>query len=191
MKSELKEERVNRIITASAKIFSKNGYNNTKTSDISKEAGIASGTLFNYFPTKLDLLNKTYEYTMLEILELMKTNPETKMKERLKIFWDNTVNYYLEKPYSLDFMMVFENSPLISEETHKKVNKKAYFLIEIYADIKKKEKYGKDFYLISNITMSTLLSTLKSIKEYPDDVERIKKTSFNYLWNGIGHPFED
>ena len=93
MKSELKKDRRNKIIIASAKIFSKNGYNNTKTSEISKEAGIAAGTLFNYFPTKIDLLNKTYEEVMLDLIKIIKSNKETTIKNKLRHFWNKTIDY--------------------------------------------------------------------------------------------------
>ena len=45
------------IMEASLKLFTERGFYGTSTAQISKEAGVATGTLFNYFPTKEDLLN--------------------------------------------------------------------------------------------------------------------------------------
>ena len=50
--AQTKQATRNRILQAARRLFADNGYDATTTRDIAKEAGIASGTLFNYFPTK-------------------------------------------------------------------------------------------------------------------------------------------
>ena len=40
------------ILDAARRLFNENGFETTTTRDIARAAGIASGTLFNYFPTK-------------------------------------------------------------------------------------------------------------------------------------------
>src|SRR5438132_6250080 len=40
------------ILDAAQRLFAENGYDATATRDIARAAGIATGTLFNYFPTK-------------------------------------------------------------------------------------------------------------------------------------------
>lgn len=47
-----KQEVRERIIAAGRNLFQKNGFEQTTTRDLSREAGIAVGTLFNYFPNK-------------------------------------------------------------------------------------------------------------------------------------------
>ncbi len=44
------------IIDAAVRVFARNGYYNSRVSDIAKEAGIASGTIYLYFKTKDDIL---------------------------------------------------------------------------------------------------------------------------------------
>lgn len=41
-----------RVLDVAAQLFRANGYDGTTTRDIAVEAGIATGTLFNYFPNK-------------------------------------------------------------------------------------------------------------------------------------------
>jgi AcrR family transcriptional regulator len=41
-----------RILDTARRLFAEHGYDATATRDIARAAGIASGTLFNYFPTK-------------------------------------------------------------------------------------------------------------------------------------------
>lgn len=46
----------NKIFEVSGKLFKEKGFENTTINEITKEAGIAKGTFFNYFPTKEALL---------------------------------------------------------------------------------------------------------------------------------------
>jgi AcrR family transcriptional regulator len=50
-----KEETKRRILRAALELFKEKGFERTTTKEISKRAGIAEGTLFNYFKTKEDL----------------------------------------------------------------------------------------------------------------------------------------
>ncbi|MCK4396737.1 TetR/AcrR family transcriptional regulator [candidate division WOR-3 bacterium] len=51
------EERKKRIINASMKIFSKKGFQGTKTKEIAKAAGVSEAMIFKYFKTKNDIYN--------------------------------------------------------------------------------------------------------------------------------------
>jgi AcrR family transcriptional regulator len=50
--AEAKELTRQRILEAAKELFQSAGFEATTTRDIAREAGIAAGTLFNYFPTK-------------------------------------------------------------------------------------------------------------------------------------------
>jgi AcrR family transcriptional regulator len=45
-----------RIAAAALEAFAERGYNATTTSEIARQAGVAEGTIFRYYPTKKDLL---------------------------------------------------------------------------------------------------------------------------------------
>ena len=47
-----KREKRERLLNASLRLFREKGYEQTKVSDITRAAGVAKGTFFNYFPTK-------------------------------------------------------------------------------------------------------------------------------------------
>ncbi len=49
---QAKEETRENILEAAKKLFLKNGYDETTTRDIASHAGLAAGTMFNYFPGK-------------------------------------------------------------------------------------------------------------------------------------------
>lgn len=50
--AQAKEETRGRILAAARNLFSNKGFEQTTTRDIAQQAGIAIGTLFNYFPSK-------------------------------------------------------------------------------------------------------------------------------------------
>jgi AcrR family transcriptional regulator len=50
--AEAKEKTRRKILETAQRLFRTQGFGHTSTRDLSSEAGIATGTLFNYFPTK-------------------------------------------------------------------------------------------------------------------------------------------
>jgi TetR/AcrR family fatty acid metabolism transcriptional regulator len=46
------QDKHHQIIEAAVRVFARNGYYNSRVSDIAREAGIASGTIYLYFKTK-------------------------------------------------------------------------------------------------------------------------------------------
>ncbi|HKM35954.1 MAG TPA: TetR/AcrR family transcriptional regulator [Lachnospiraceae bacterium] len=55
---EIREETKNRILRLSALYFARNGFGNTKISDLSKYIGIGQGTIYLYYQSKEDLFNE-------------------------------------------------------------------------------------------------------------------------------------
>ena len=45
-------DKPHQIIDAAIRVFARNGYYNSRVSDIAREAGIASGTIYLYFKTR-------------------------------------------------------------------------------------------------------------------------------------------
>ena len=77
-RSENKEKTKKAILTAALKLFAEKGFYNTSTRAISRKAGIAEGTLFNYFETKEDLALYFFEREMDEVIEWYEGNRRMK-----------------------------------------------------------------------------------------------------------------
>ncbi len=60
------------IIDAAIRVFARNGYYNSRVSDIAREAGIASGTIYLYFKTKDDILVTLFRQKMAEWVALVR-----------------------------------------------------------------------------------------------------------------------
>src|SRR4051812_30625332 len=50
--NDAKQATRQRILEAARRLFARDGFDGAATRDLAREAGIAAGTLFNYFPTK-------------------------------------------------------------------------------------------------------------------------------------------
>jgi len=59
-------EKPQQIIDAAIRVFARHGYYNSRVSDIAKEAGVASGTIYLYFKTKDDILVTLFREKMAE-----------------------------------------------------------------------------------------------------------------------------
>ena len=62
---QLKDRRQNKkslIIEAAARVFASRGYNGTLIADIAREAGIGKGTIYEYFPSKVDLFFAVFKW---------------------------------------------------------------------------------------------------------------------------------
>jgi len=66
---ENKEKNKQAILQAALKLFAEKGFFQTTTKAISRKAGIAEGTLFNYFPTKEDLAHYFFEQELDAVIE--------------------------------------------------------------------------------------------------------------------------
>src|ERR1039457_5380810 len=68
-RTENKENTRMAILRAALALFAEKGFYHTTTKAISRKAGIAEGTLFNYFETKEDLALYFFEQELVEVIE--------------------------------------------------------------------------------------------------------------------------
>jgi AcrR family transcriptional regulator len=94
------EDKRNAILAAATRVFAERGLTAAPTSEISKEAGVAEGTLFTYFKTKDDLMNALYREIKLELADAMMSGfPRKKsVRTRLQHVWDGYVNWGVTNP---------------------------------------------------------------------------------------------
>jgi AcrR family transcriptional regulator len=73
----LRQKRRRAILKAAMKVFARRGYAAATMRGIAREARIAQGTIYLYFPSKRDLLLALYRSMVLESLEEILARPET------------------------------------------------------------------------------------------------------------------
>jgi len=86
MEEEKRKSRKAQILKAAITIFARKGFYQAKVSEIARQAGIADGTIYLYFPSKDDILIAIFEEEMENIIALFqkamegKTDPVEKLK---------------------------------------------------------------------------------------------------------------
>jgi TetR/AcrR family fatty acid metabolism transcriptional regulator len=77
-----------KIIQAAVKIFARNGFFNSRISEIAKEANVADGTIYLYFNNKYDILISLFEEEMGKIITNMREElaKEENPLQQLEIF---------------------------------------------------------------------------------------------------------
>ncbi len=127
-----KEEK---ILETALKLFVEFGFHGTPTSKIAKEAGVANGTLFHYFPTKEALIKELYLHIKNELNQLLasKINPNDGIKESFKQLYCSTINWALANPDKFHYIQQVYFSPhltQISAETLHEQTKMHFAFIE-------------------------------------------------------------
>jgi TetR/AcrR family transcriptional regulator, fatty acid metabolism regulator protein len=84
-------EKRDRILRAAVKIFSRNGFFNSKVSEIARAAEVADGTIYLYFRNKDDLLISLFEEKMGEVVADVRRRVAVggNALDRLRIFIEN------------------------------------------------------------------------------------------------------
>jgi TetR/AcrR family fatty acid metabolism transcriptional regulator len=82
------------IIEAAIRVFSRNGFYNSKVSQVAREAGVADGTIYLYFKNKDDLLIQVFLDTMELILSRQEvalagvSDPVEKLERFIRVHFD-------------------------------------------------------------------------------------------------------
>ena len=122
-RKEQKEARKIQIIQATLDLFVERGYYGTKTSQISRRAGISEGLLFHYFPTKEILLEELVKIG----LEGMRTPMQINAENGLDFFYQFTKMLFsqVEKNIFIAKMFVFMGNVVQAEDIPEKLRKLA------------------------------------------------------------------
>ena len=189
MKKEEKDKRT-AIMEAALKLFTERGFHGTSTAQISKEAGVATGTLFNYFPTKENLINSLYFEVKGRLSRSMgkEIEAESTFKDKMRKLWSNLINWGLDNQEEFLFVGQFCSSPYITKFTREEVMKEYEFLHNF---VKEGIKSGeiKDFSPELTITMfyqgSRAVVGLMLDSEVASERDELIEKGFQIIWNGL------
>jgi AcrR family transcriptional regulator len=113
------------IINAALNLFVDNGFHGTATSKIAFEAGVANGTLFQYFKTKDELVIALYKHIKEELADFItkSTAEDAGIKETIKTQVLSTLYWALDYPKKFHFIQQFHTSPYIAQVEHDTLHK--------------------------------------------------------------------
>lgn len=191
MKEQVKDKRT-AILEAALKLFTERGFHGTSTAQISKDAGVATGTLFNYFPTKEDLINSLYFEVKGDLSRSMGKEIEAQntFKDKLKKIWSNLIKWGVANQEEFLFVGQFCSSPYITKFTRDEVMKEYVFLHKLVDEgIKAGEirDFSAEltiamFYQGSRAVVNLILDSDSSLDE-----NKVIEDGFQIIWRGLAN----
>ena len=183
------KEKEQKILDASLKLFVERGFHGTSTAEIAKTAGVATGTLFHYFKTKEELINRLYLYTKESMLCEICGHYDSKkiFKENIKALWLKFVYFGVNDPYKFQFILTFHCSPYITSLTKEQVETHAESMLEIYMNGIRKQKIKEiSFEMILDYFWGNVVTIVTHFEKYPEKLnEKNLDIAFGLLWDGI------
>ena len=189
MKEQVKDKRT-AIMEATLKLFTERGFHGTSTAQISKEAGVATGTLFNYFPTKEYLINSLYFEVKGQLSHSMgrEIEEQSTFQDKLRKIWSNLVKWGVDNQDEFLFVGQFCSSPYITKFTREEVMKEYIFLHNLVDEgIKMGEirDFSVEltiamFYQGSRAVVNLILDSDPSLDE-----NKIIEEGFQIIWRGL------
>jgi AcrR family transcriptional regulator len=183
------EDKKNAILDAATRLFGERGLAAAPTSEISKRAGVAEGTLFTYFKTKDDLINSLYREIKLELADAMMSDfPRKKnVRARLQHVWDRYVNWGIANPRQRKVLGQLLVSEVLTRESRDAGSAPfAEFQIMIRDAIEQRIfRNDVPVELISKSLAALVEATIDLTVSNPSKAKNYRDSGFQMFWAGI------
>ena len=102
-----------KIIEAALFLLTKRGFHATSMAMIAGKAGVAAGTIYNYFKSKDVLIKAVFREIESEIIDHLKRNAVESgtAREKFVRFYASLLGYLVAKPLHFRYLEQFHNSP--------------------------------------------------------------------------------
>lgn len=93
---QLKPDKRQRLLDAALKLFVANGLERSSTAEIAREADVAAGTLFIYFPSKMALISELALQIARDQAEnvTVHLDPHAPTREQFRTIWDCSIDWF-------------------------------------------------------------------------------------------------
>jgi AcrR family transcriptional regulator len=190
MVRELSDEKRERLLVAALRLFAAKGIQDTSTSEIASAAGVASGTLFLYFPTKQHLVNELVILVSKQEAEHINhlLTPSMPVHDTFFAIWDGSIRWLLENPEVFRYSQHVRHSGLVSEAATLESGKYFSFYYEtIQRGLQEGIIKPYPIDLIGGFLYQDIVAVMNHIRTQPDQstlTESIQK-GFDLFWDGI------
>jgi AcrR family transcriptional regulator len=183
------EDKCNAILAAATRLFAERGLTAAPTSEISKEAGVAEGTLFTYFKTKDDLINALYREIKLELADAMMSDfPRKKnVRTRLRHVWDRYVNWGIAHPKQRKVLAQLQVSEVLTKESREAGSAPFVEFQIMIRDAIEQHVLRADLPIevIAKMLGASAEATIDLIALKPRMANKYRNSGFDIYWSGI------
>src|SRR5580692_7927658 len=183
------EDKRNAILDAATRLFAERGLAAAPTSEISKLAGVAEGTLFTYFATKDDLINSLYRAIKLELADSMMSDFPRKKKigTRLRHVWDRYVNWGIANPKQRKVLAQLQVSEVLTKESRNAGSAPFVEFQTMIRDAIEQRIFRNDLpvELISKSLAALVEATIDLSVSNPSKAKQYRDSGFQMFWAGV------
>jgi AcrR family transcriptional regulator len=183
------EDKRNAILDAATRVFAERGLTAAPTSEISKQAGVAEGTLFTYFKTKDDLINALYREIKLQLADAMMSGfPRKKsVRARLRHVWDGYVTWGVINPKQRKVLAQLQVSGMLSKESIDAGGAPFVEMQNMIRDATEQHILRADIpiELIPKMMAASAEATVDLILLKPSTAKKYRDGGFEVYWVGI------
>ncbi len=190
MVRELSAEKRQGLLRAALKLFAAGGIQATSTAEIARAAGMAAGTLFLYFPTKLDLINELVLMISQEEAAAIRglLTPSLSVRDTFWVIWDGSIRWLLEHADAYQYTQQIRDSGLISADVAQQTAK---FFSFYYEAIQKGLEEGSIKPYPVDLVGGFLYQGIVAVMNYlrmqsdPEKQAEIIQQGFALFWDGV------
>ena len=129
------------LLAAALEVFSERGVDGVAVPEISRRAGVATGTIYRYFPSKEALVNELYREQKLALGRRLNEGFDRKAEPKAAFaeFWRRLVAFAREEPCAYRFLELQDHRPYLDKESLKLERK---VLAPMTASVRKLQQKG-------------------------------------------------
>lgn len=184
-----KQDKRERILYATLKLITEQGFHGTPVSDIAREASVGAGTIYRYFNNKDAIINELYNIIIKDLTDAMQVNISDNLtiKEKFYLHWKNLIYFFINNEHEGKFVSQYSNSTYISK-TIVDMNDRRYDYHRVLLANGIKNKIIKE--IDFNIVALFMWATAKQlhylhINNAITITENLLDEIFNVFWEGI------
>jgi len=183
------EDKRNAILDAATRLFAERGLAAAPTSEISRLAGVAEGTLFTYFGTKDELINSLYREIKLELADAMMSDfPRKKnVRSRMRHVWDRYVRWGIANPKQRKVLGQLLVSEVLTKESRAAGSAPFVEFQTMIRDGIEGRVFRNDLpvELISKSFGALVEAAIDLTVSNPSKANKYQESGFQMLWAGI------
>ena len=187
MARPLSEDKRTAILAAATEVVAVLGVS-APTARIANDAGVAEGTLFTYFPSKDELLNRLYLELKMDLRDAMMAGyPAGKsLSDRSRHVWDRYIGWGSAHPLKRRAVRQLAVSDRITEESKKRVGE----AFGEFNDMMRECAAGGAMRhqppsFVSAIMSALADTTMDFIAREPAQAKRYTKAGFDAFWKAV------
>src|SRR3977135_1600313 len=183
------EDKRNAILDAATRLFAERGRTAAPTPEMTKQAGVAEGTVFTYFKTKDHLINALYREIKLELADAMMSDfPRKKnVRTRLRHVWDRYVNWGIANPKQRKVLAQLQVSEVLTKESRDAGSGLFVEFQVMICDAIEQRVFRDDLpvELISKSLTALVEATIDLTVSNPSKANKYRDSGFQMFWAGI------